>query len=96
MAIRITNKDLERLIDRLNEVTGSPKQPYIYDETKKRSIAQVGNFHLSGAYGGVCCHRIRNEGGGVTIPHGLPSYHVTKKELYNALHSFLGGLSYDE
>ena len=88
--MRTTNKCLETLCQWINERTGSPLKPYTWDEATGRNRANVGNYHLSHAYGGVCLHRMHNEGGGVTTPlvHG----HIPKRELELAMRSFLAGL----
>jgi hypothetical protein len=89
MTDRITDKHLEHLVDRINEVTGSPRAAYTKDANGNYK-ANIGNYHLSHAYGGVCLHRMHNEGGGVTTP--LVYGHVPKRELYNALRAYLTGL----
>lgn len=88
MTQRITEKQLENLVTWINELTGSPVE-YRNKETGKINI---GHFSLSHAYGGVCVHRIVNEGGGCSTPivHG----HVTKRELYNEMHAFIKGLEF--
>lgn len=88
-ASRITNKQLEFLVDRINQLTNSPMAPWTRqkDGTLK---ANIGNYHISGAYGGVCLHRMMNESGGVTTP--LSYGHVPKRELYNQLRAFIAGL----
>lgn len=83
---RITDKQLQAIVDRLNRVTGSPAAPYIDGK------AQIGNFHLSHAYGGVCLHRMHNEGGGVSSP--LSTGHITKRELADLLYAFLAGIQF--
>ena len=90
MAQRITEKQLENLVTWINELTGSPVE-YRNKETGKINI---GHFTLSHAYGGVCVHRIVNEGGGCSTPivHG----HVTKRELYNEMHAFIKGLEFSK
>ena len=99
---RIKESQLQYLVDRLNEVTGSPKKPWtnVADLANGRTdresgfVANVGNYHLSYAYGGVCLHRMMNDGGGVTTP--LVYGHVPKRELYNQLHAYLLGLESKE
>jgi hypothetical protein len=81
---RITEKQLQAVVDRLNRITGSPLEPYIGGE------AQIGNYHLSHAYGGVCLHRMYNEGGGVSSP--LSTGHITKRELMGLLHAYINGI----
>ena len=82
---RITDKQLDAIADRLNKITNSPLKPYIDGK------AQVGNYHISHAYGGVCLHRMFNDGGGVTSP--LSTGHTTKRELANAMWAFIAGIN---
>jgi hypothetical protein len=81
---RITDKYLEAIVDRLNRATGSPAAPYIDGK------AQIGNYHISHAYGGVCLHRMHNESGGVSSP--LSTGHITKRELAGLMHAFISGI----
>jgi hypothetical protein len=50
---RITEKMLELSLMRLNAITNSPTEPYTLNDDGKWT-ANIGNFHLSGAYGGYC------------------------------------------
>jgi hypothetical protein len=84
MTVRVTEKHLQAIVDRLNRITGSPTAPYIDGK------AQIGNYHLSHAYGGVCLHRMFNDGGGVSSP--LSTGHITKRELQGLLHAFISGI----
>lgn len=84
MSNRVTEKHLQAIVDRLNRITGSPEAPYI------DGAIQVGNYHLSHAYGGVCLHRMYNDGGGVTSP--LSCGHVPKRELQNLLYAYICGI----
>ena len=88
MADRITDKHMQALADRMNKLTGSPATPYAVGEDN-RSHAQVGNFHISHAYGGVCLHRMSNTSGGVSCPLG--NGYGTKRELYDSMHAWLRG-----
>ena len=88
MRTRITNKQIEAQIDHLNKLTGSPETPWA--RVDGRNTANVGNYHLSGAYGGVCVHRMENTGGGVSTP--ISYGHVPKRELYEKLVSFIAGI----
>lgn len=85
MTNRVTEKQLQAVVDRINRITNSPVEPYINGK------AQPGNFHLSFAYGGVCLHRMGNESGGVSSP--LSIGHVPKRELYNLMQAFISGLN---
>lgn len=80
---RITEKMLQARIDYLNKITGNPATPY----TDRK--ANIGNYHLSSAYGGVNLNQMHNDGGGVTCPLG--SYHRPKGELMRELDAFIAG-----
>lgn len=88
MADRITEKMLQHLCDRLNEETGSPMKPW--ERVGDRNRANIGNYHISHAYGGVCLHRMHNESGGVSTP--LSGGHRPKRELYNEMRAMLAGI----
>jgi hypothetical protein len=81
---RITEKQLQAIVERINRVTGSPMEPY----TNGR--ANIGHYHLSFAYGGVELHRMVNMHGGVTCPFG--GGHVPKRELAQRMWAFLAEL----
>jgi hypothetical protein len=85
---RITEKQLQAVVDRLNRITGSPLEPYA--KIGDKHAAQIGCYHLSHAYGGVCLHRMYNEGGGVTSP--LSTGHISKRELLGLLHAYINGI----
>jgi hypothetical protein len=89
---RITNKDLKAVVDRINKITGSPEKPYRVEDTVGhfQTRANIGNYHLSYAYGGVCLERMCNESGGVTTPLGCG--HIPKRDLYNAMQAYMKGL----
>jgi hypothetical protein len=84
MANRITEKDLQALVNRINELTDQPNKPY------GDNGANVGNYHLDFAYGGVRLAQITNKGGGITCPLGLSF--LTKRELNYKLTAFISGL----
>lgn len=86
---RVTIKQLENLCEMLNRMTDSPLKPYERDEDGKL-VAQIGNYHISQAYGGVCVHRMANEGGGVNTPivHG----HIPKRELFEQMWAYIRGM----
>lgn len=90
MASRITDKDLDALALRINRTTGSPETYMTADDTHPRGRRiNVGHYHTSSAYGGVCLHRTTNESGGVTCPIG--NYYRPKRELYDAMHAYIAG-----
>ena len=89
---RISKRVLDTLVERLNAETDSPQTPWTRKEGDTRATANIGNFHLSQAYGGYCVHRMFNEGGGVTTP--IVASHIPARELYGLIHAFLRGLEF--
>jgi hypothetical protein len=85
---RVTDKQLQAVVDRLNRITGSPLEPYA--KVDGRYVTQIGCYHLSHAYGGVCLHRMHNESGAVSSP--LSTGHVAKRELLGLLHAYISGI----
>lgn len=84
MSNRITERDLHDLCKRLNEITGNPVNPYIDNH------ANVGNYHINFAYGGVQLHQTMSKSGGIK---SISSGYTPKRELYNFMQAYLGGLS---
>lgn len=85
---RITDVQLESMIKRLNRVTGNAETPYV--KRGEKYEAQVGCYHLSGAYGGVSLHQMDNKSGGVRDVFRCG--HVPKRDLYNRISAFIDGL----
>lgn len=79
---RITDKHLQIRLDELNRLLGRPLAPYSVVDGK--SVAQIGNYHLSFAYGGTTVLCISNSAGGCSHAFGLYG-HVTKREVMQAL-----------
>jgi hypothetical protein len=104
MAQKITIANLQRVCDRLNEITGAPKEAWRREldaphngiakekgETRPYTFkANVGNYHLCEQYGGVSLHRMENESGGVRDV--LRIGYVSRRELYNAMFAFIEGI----
>ena len=86
---RITETHLQAIVDRLNRMTGNPLEPYTKGDDG-RYHANIGNYHLSHAYGGVSLHRMVNDGGGVSEP--LRTGHISKRELSERLYAFIYGI----
>lgn len=87
--MRITEKQLEAIVQRINQTTKSPMETYTKLKTGKFK-AHIGNYHLSYAYGGVSLHRMHNSGGGVEDVFGCG--HITKRDLANRMWAFLKGI----
>jgi len=82
---RTTRKQLDFLCARINSAKKTPAKPY--ENVNDKLLGQLGNFHLSGAYGGVCLHQTMNESGGVRDVFSCG--HVTKRDLYNRMSAYL-------
>jgi len=89
MSNRITQKDLERIVLRINRALNRPETPYGKDENGKFK-ANLGNFHISGAYGGVALEEIQTDGGGVRRV-SVGGYE-SKRALYTWMTAFLSGI----
>ena len=88
MKNQITIKNLESVVLRINKLTGSPESSYTKNANGKFT-ANIGNYHLDGAYGGYALHRMQSIGGGVQdIFHG----HFTKRELSEKMFAFIAGI----
>ncbi len=86
---RITMKDLEGQVNRLNRITNSPMESYTKLPDGKFK-ANIGNYHLDGAYGGWKLGRICSEGGGVSDI--LSCGYVSKREIYQLIYSYIRGI----
>lgn len=84
---RITDKDLQAVVNRINLILKTPETPYL--KVGDKFIAQIGCFHLSHAYSGVALHQMQNRSGGVKdIFYG----HMPKRELYGKMQAFIKGI----
>ena len=79
--MRITQRDLEIKVDRLNRMAGFDNPKY----------STIGAYCLDYAYGGVALHRYVNEHGGVTDI--FRQGHMPKRELYNLICAYETGLT---
>lgn len=87
--MRISQKDLENVIARLNRLTGNPEKPYIYSKATKRNEPQAHCYLLDSAYGGNQLSQMCATGTGQsTIIHGF----VSKRELYDKIQTFISGI----
>ena len=86
---RASIKTLETLCIWINQAMGTPETPWI-KTAEGKMVAQIGNFHLSGAYGGICVHQMNNEGGGVTTP--IWGGHIPKREAEALMRAYLRGI----
>jgi len=89
---RVTDSQLQNLVNRLNNLTNNPVDSYTKTETGCR--ANIGNFHLSHAYGGVALMQMVNDGGGCSMP--LMQGHTTKRDCYDQVYAFVKGIEYSK
>jgi len=85
---RITRKELDGSINYLNRITSNAAEPYRKEGDKW--IANIGNFHISGAYGGFALHQMGNEDGG--IRDIFQQGHMPMRELYNLVYAYAKGI----
>lgn len=87
--MRITTKQIDGIIESINELTDSP----ITQHTKKAEgvgfISNIGHFYNDQAYGGNQLLRVSSTGGAV---EEISKGHVSKKELYQFLKGFRAAL----
>lgn len=92
---RITQKDLQGAVNLLNHVASTPTtqyraEPVLAGSGATRLIANIGNYHLDGAYGGWALHQMANEGGGIRDIFNMG--HMPARELYNLIHAYRKGI----
>ena len=90
MSTRVTMQMLENLALTINEVTGNPTETYErYVGEGGKLTAQIGNYHISYAYGGASLRRMVNTSGGASDVFGRG--HMPKRALGDLMHAFLRG-----
>ena len=89
---RITRRDLESAAAYLNHITNNPETAY--RKEGDRYVANVGNFHISGAYGGFALHQMANDSGAVRDV--LYTGHIPARELLAQMHAYRYGLESGE
>jgi hypothetical protein len=88
MTTRITIKHLDAKVATINSMTKSPSEPY--RTVNGKAVANKGNYHISGAYGGYCLHRMATEGGGAHDVFNIG--HVSARELAGLMSAYMAGL----
>ncbi len=96
---RITMKDLESVVARINrmagfpdgEITRTPVHTQTDEGVKVTSNFRwnVGAYTLSGAYGGWQLQKIVNDGGGI---HAITDGYQSKRDVYKMAQAFLAGM----
>ena len=88
MTQRITRAHLDAKAATLNSMTKSPSEPY--RTVNGKAVANKGNYHISGANGGYCLHRMCNESGGARDVFNCG--HVSTKQLAALMSAYMAGL----
>ncbi len=88
MSTRITRAFLEAKARTINSMTKSPDEPSRMVDGKY--VSNVGNYHISGAYGGYSLHRMSNGAGGVSDVFDCG--HVPARELAGLMSAYTAGL----
>ena len=86
---RTTLAQLEGTARIINRLTGSPEAPYTKG-ADGRFTANIGCYHIGGAYGGVSLHRMLTDGGGVSDVFRCG--HIPKRDLWERMRAFIDGL----
>ena len=87
--IRIKQIWLESQVEQINTLTGSPTTPW--SKNAEGSLkANVGNYHLDYAYGGVRLVRHVTDGGGIRVI-STDSF-STKRQLHSWMGAFITGI----
>lgn len=88
MTTRITRAHLDAKAQTINSMTKSPAEPSRMVDGKYR--ANVGNYHISGPYGGYSLHRMCNESGGVSDV--FSTGHIPARQLAALMSAYSAGL----
>ena len=85
---RVTQKQLENLVQRLNRCAGTPETKYT--KTASGYKANPNHYYIQGAYGGWKLEQVANEGGGAHDP--IPMGFVSKRCCYELVDAFRRGM----
>lgn len=83
ITMTITMKNLEAIVTDLNIATNNPTEQYTSGK------ANIGNFHISQAYGAYALHQITNTSGGIRSHIN----YTTRRELYNGIANMMKGIN---
>ena len=87
---RVIIKNLDFLIDRLNDALGQEREPHSVNNEGKL-ISNVGTFYIGKANGGYQVERIDNISGGCSV---VVEYRGTARETYLVLRGILEGIQF--
>ena len=87
MAERITRKNLDRAVSRLNKMTKSPETAWTRTASGEL-VGNIGHYYIDGNIGGVALEQVTGKGGSVrqVLERG------TARSLYERIHAYMSGL----
>jgi len=88
MTTRITRSFLDAKADTINRMTKSPVEPS--QRIDGKYCANIGNYHISCAYGGYSLHRMVTEGGGARDVFDCG--HIPARQLAALMSAYTTGL----
>jgi len=91
MAYRISLKQLNAAIDHLNNIAGTPTEPYTKGEDGKYK-PNANCYHLDGAYGGWQLAQMSGKDGCTGSGHPLNTGYVSKRDCFHSIHHFISGM----
>jgi len=86
-----TEKDLEAVISRLNEIAGTPTEAYSLTEDGCAE-PNANCYHLDSAYGGWQLAQMSSTPGGTGVSNPLGGGYGTKRECYTRIQCFISGM----
>lgn len=86
---RVTRAQLEAAANLVNRMTGNAEHPYTRNAEGKL-VANIGNFHISGAYGGFSLQQMVSDGG--ASRDVLHCGHISARELLERIHAYRYGI----
>jgi hypothetical protein len=89
MTNRITIKTLHQNACMLNSMTNNNADSYSRN-TDGRYVANLGNYHISQAYGGYALHQMVNSDGGIADVFGRG--HMPARDLHGLIWAYMLGL----
>ena len=88
---RITTRDLEGMVKRLNTLTKMPLTSYTIG-ADGRCRPNAGNYHLDWAYGGVKLVRMSLTPGCSGVSEPISMGYTTKRDCHDRIYAFIRGI----
>ena len=86
LTTRITDEQLETLVNTINDQLGTPPQPYV------DGLPQAGCYHLARDFGLTMLVRLSVLPGSTTVSNPLEGMYLSRLELFNRLQAFIAGI----